>query len=84
MNEKDKSTFNSQYHVRTITFIIGIIIVTGILFVGTSILNQNHDAIAQQQLQEQALASKDISFDIDNVTPVSLVVLILVNNILTC
>jgi len=42
------------------------ITVTGI-FVCTSILNQNHTAMAQQQ-QEQAPASKGISFEIDNVT----------------
>jgi hypothetical protein len=40
-----------------------VIIVTGILFVGLLILNQNHTAIAQhQQQQQQALASKGISF----------------------
>jgi pimeloyl-ACP methyl ester carboxylesterase len=44
------------------------IVVTGI-FVCTSIFNQNQTAIAQQPLQqqEQVLASKDISFKIDNV-----------------
>ena len=50
---------------------IGIIIVTGIS-VSSLILNQNQPAVAQQQQprqqQEQALASKDISFDINNVT----------------
>src|SRR5919198_4710450 len=46
-----------------------LIVATGILFVSSLILNQNHTAIAQrQQPQEQPLVSKDISFDIDNVT----------------
>ena len=76
MNEKDNSSSSDlQTSVTAITFLtIFIIIVTGILFVSSLILNQNHTAIAQQpqqqqQLQqEQALASKDISFVIDNVT----------------
>src|ERR687884_151702 len=41
-----------------------LIVATGILFVSSVILNQNHTAIAQ----EQPLVPKDISFDIDNVT----------------
>ena len=46
-----------------------LIVATGILFVSSLILNQNHTAIAQrQQPQEQPLVPKDISFDIDNVT----------------
>ena len=76
MNEKDNSSSSDlQTNVTVITSLtIFIIIVTGILFVSSLILNQNHTAIAQQpqqqqQLQqEQALASKDISFVIDNVT----------------
>jgi pimeloyl-ACP methyl ester carboxylesterase len=76
MNEKDNSSSSDlQTSVTAITFLtIFIIIVTGILFVSSLILNQNHTAIAQQpqqqqQLQqEQALASKDISFEIDNMT----------------
>jgi pimeloyl-ACP methyl ester carboxylesterase len=68
MNEKDNSSSSDlQTNVTAITSLtIFIIIVTGILFVSSLILSQNHTAIAQQQ--EQALASKDISFDIDNVT----------------
>src|SRR3954452_1979605 len=50
----------------TMALTIFIIIVTGILFVSPLILNRNHIALAQQQ--EYALASKDISFVIDNVT----------------
>jgi Epoxide hydrolase N terminus len=69
MDEKDKSTFHAPYHVGAIMFLMIGIIVTGI-FVCTLVLNQNHTAMAQQQLQQQgqALASKDISFEIDNVT----------------
>src|SRR6266487_5151755 len=68
MNEKiNSSSSDLQTNVTAITSLtIFIIIVTGILFVSSLILSQNHTAIAQQQ--EQALASKDISFDIDNVT----------------
>jgi preprotein translocase subunit SecG len=67
MNEKDNSSSSDlQTSVTAITFLtIFIIIVTGILFVSSLILSQNNSAIAQQ---EQALASKDISFVIDNVT----------------
>jgi pimeloyl-ACP methyl ester carboxylesterase len=53
------------------TFPIIVIIVTSILFVSLLILNQNQTAIAQlqqQQQQGQALASKGVSFGIDNVT----------------
>jgi len=68
MNEKiNSSSSDLQTNVTAITSLtIFIIIVTGILFVSSLILSQNYTAIAQQQ--EQALASKDISFDIDNVT----------------
>jgi hypothetical protein len=44
--------------------LIIVIIVTGI-FVSSLVLNQNHTAAVAQQ---QSLASKDISFVIDNVT----------------
>jgi pimeloyl-ACP methyl ester carboxylesterase len=72
MDEKDKSTtLHAPCHVRAVTFLtIGIIIITGI-FVCTLIFNQYHTAIAQQQQQqqqEQSLASKGISFEIDDVT----------------
>jgi hypothetical protein len=75
MDEKI-SSFHLPFSATAITFLtIVIIIVTSILFVSSLLtLNQNHIAIAQQpqqqqQLQqEQSLASKDISFDIDNVT----------------
>src|SRR5919197_2898574 len=68
MDEKDESaTYNAPHHMRAITVLmIGIIIVTGI-FVCTSILNQNHTAVAQPlQQQGQSLASKGISFEIDD------------------
>jgi pimeloyl-ACP methyl ester carboxylesterase len=66
MNEKDNSSFHLSFYM-TAMFPAILIVATGILFVSSLILNQNHTAIAQQP-QEQALASKDISFDIDNVT----------------
>jgi len=55
MNEKDNSSSSDlQTNVTVITSLtIFIIIVTGILFVSSLILSQNHTAIAQQQ--EQAL-----------------------------
>jgi hypothetical protein len=56
MNEKkDKSKFHLPFHMKAITSLIIVIIVTGILFVSSLILNQNQIAIAQQ---EQALVSK--------------------------
>jgi pimeloyl-ACP methyl ester carboxylesterase len=72
MNEKDKPTFHFPFNVKEITFpMIVIIIVNSILFVSSFlILSQNQTAVAQQQLQQegQALASKGLSFGIDNVT----------------
>jgi triacylglycerol esterase/lipase EstA (alpha/beta hydrolase family) len=74
MNEKDNSSsFHLPFSATAITFpMVVIIIVTGILFVSSLLtLKQNQTAIAQQQQQlqqERALASKDTSFDIDNVT----------------
>jgi alpha-beta hydrolase superfamily lysophospholipase len=72
MNEKDKPTFHFPFNVKEITFpMIVIIIVNSILFVSSFlILSQNQTAVAQQQLQQegQALASKGVSFGIDNVT----------------
>jgi hypothetical protein len=49
MVEKDKPKFHaSSHHMTTITFLmIGIIITTGTLSVFTSVLNQNHTAMAQ-------------------------------------
>jgi hypothetical protein len=53
---KDKPSFHASHHVTAITFlIIGIIITTSILFVFPLVLNQNHTAMAQQQLQQQQL-----------------------------
>jgi hypothetical protein len=64
IDEKDKSTFHASHHVTTITFLIIGIIATGILFVCTLVLNQNHTAMGQQQQP----TLEGISFDIDNVT----------------
>jgi pimeloyl-ACP methyl ester carboxylesterase len=51
---KDKPTFHASYHVTAIIFLlIGIIIATSISFVFPLVLNQNHTAMAQQQLQQQ-------------------------------
>jgi hypothetical protein len=50
---KDKR-IPASHHVTAITFlIIGIIITTSISFVLLLVLNQNHIAMAQQQLQQQ-------------------------------
>ncbi len=76
---KDKPAFHASHHGTAITFLlIGIIITTSILFVFTLVLNQNHTAMAQQQLQanqtfspsveEQQQLTEGISFQIDNVT----------------
>ena len=62
--EGNSSSFYRPFHVKTTTFVIIVIIVTGI-FVSSLILNQKHTAIAQEQ---QSLASKDISFVIDNMS----------------
>jgi hypothetical protein len=69
MNKKDNSSSFSlfSFRVKAIPFLmIVIIIVTGILFVSSLVLNQNQTAIAQQQ--EQPIVTKNISFDIDNVS----------------
>jgi pimeloyl-ACP methyl ester carboxylesterase len=75
---KDKSTFHASHHVTTITFLIIGIIATGILFAFTLVLDQNHTAMAQQQMQanqtfspsveEQQQLLEGISFQIDDVT----------------
>ena len=76
---KDKPAFHTSHHVTVITFLlIGIIITTSITFVFPVVLNQNHTAMAQQQLQanqtfspsveEQQQLLEGISFQIDNVT----------------
>src|SRR5678815_1575415 len=71
MNEGGNSILNLPLHVKIITFLmIGIIIVTGIS-VGSLTFNQNQPAIAQQPRQHQqgqAPASKDISFQMGNMT----------------
>jgi len=64
MVRKDKPSFHALHNMTTITFLIIGIITTGILFVFTSILNQNHTAMAQQQ-QQQITGN---SFQIDNMT----------------
>jgi pimeloyl-ACP methyl ester carboxylesterase len=76
---KDKPAFYTSHNGIAITFfLIGIIITTGISSAFTLVLNQNHTATAQQQLQanqtfspsveEQQQLSEGISFQIDNVT----------------
>jgi pimeloyl-ACP methyl ester carboxylesterase len=78
MDGKDKLKFHASHHVTAITFLlIGIIITTNISFVFPSVLNQNHAAMAQQQLQanqtfspsveEQQQLLEGISFQIDDV-----------------
>ena len=81
MNEKGNSSFHLSFCV-TAMFLTILIVATGI-FAGSLTLNQNHIAVAQQQLlgsqssnqtislakqQQQPFVSKGISFDIDNVT----------------
>src|SRR3954453_20134289 len=63
-DKDDKYTFHTPYHVPAITFFIIGIILSGI-FVSILVFNHSHTAMAQQQ---QSLAPKDISFDIDNIT----------------
>src|SRR5215212_2634982 len=76
---KDKPSFHGLHHVNAITFLlIGIIIATSISFVFPIVLNQNHTAMAQQQMQanqtftpsaeEQQQLLEGVSFQIDNVT----------------
>jgi pimeloyl-ACP methyl ester carboxylesterase len=71
MNEGGNSILNLPLHVKIITFLmVGIIIVTGIS-VGSFTFNQNQPAIAQQPRQHQqgqAPVSKDISFQMGNMT----------------
>src|SRR5919197_1457928 len=62
---KDKPKFHaSSHHITAITFLMIGIITTGILSVFTSVLNQNHTAMAQQQQQQP----NGNSFQIDNMT----------------
>ena len=64
MVDKDKPKFHtSSHHVTAITFLMIGIITTGTLSVFTSVLNQNHIAMAQQQQQLNGN-----SFQIDNMT----------------
>src|SRR5215813_12978810 len=63
-DKDDKRTFHAPYHVPAITFFIIGIILSGII-VSTLVFNQSHIVMAQQQ---QNIAPKDISFDIDNMT----------------
>ena len=77
---KDKPSFHASHHVNAITFpLIGIIIATSISFVFPLVLNQNHTAMAQQQLQANQTFSPSVeeqqqptlegtSFQIDNMT----------------
>jgi pimeloyl-ACP methyl ester carboxylesterase len=80
MNEKkDNFSFHPSFCLTAIFLKIIIIVATGIFVISFLILNQNQTAIAQQQqqlfgsqsnqtLSSQRFVSKDISFDIDNVT----------------
>jgi pimeloyl-ACP methyl ester carboxylesterase len=61
MVEEDKPSFHGSRHMTAITFLMISIITTGILFVFTLVLNQNHTAMAQQALN-------GTSFQIDNMT----------------
>src|SRR5215204_1111740 len=76
---KDKPAFHVSRHGTAITFLlIGIITTTSILSVSTLILNQDHTARAQQQLQANQTFSPSVeeqqqllegkSFQIDNMT----------------
>src|ERR687889_1913822 len=75
---KDKSEFYASRHGTAITFLLIGIFTTSILSVSTLVLNQNHTAMAQQQMQanqtfspsveEQQQLLEGISFQIDNVT----------------
>jgi len=58
------NAFSVLHIVAAITFVIIGIILSGI-FVSTLVFNQSHTAMGQQ---EQSVAPKDISFDIDNMT----------------
>jgi hypothetical protein len=49
MRKKITPSFHLPFQVKAITFLMIVIIVTGILFVSSLILNQNQIAIAQQQ-----------------------------------
>jgi hypothetical protein len=60
---KDKPKFHASHHATATTFLIIGIITTGILFVSTLVVNQNHTAMAQQQQQPNG-----ISFQMDNMT----------------
>ena len=49
---KDKPAFHASHHGTAIMFLlIGIITTTSVLSAFTLVLNQNHTAMAQQQLQ---------------------------------
>jgi len=49
MNDGDNSILNLPFHVKTIPFLMIGIILTGILFVFTLVINHNHTAMARQQ-----------------------------------
>jgi hypothetical protein len=68
-NKGNSSSFHLSFCVTTIMSLTILIVATGVFFLSSLILlNQNQAAMAQQQPQELPLVSKDISFDIDNVT----------------
>ena len=49
MDEKNTSTIHASRRMTATTFLMIGIIITGTLSVFTSVLNQNHTAMAQQQ-----------------------------------
>src|SRR5918995_1417420 len=75
---KDKSEFYASRHGTAITFLLIGIFTTSILSVSTLVLNQDHTAMAQQQLQANQTFSPSVeeqqqhlegkSFQIDNMT----------------
>ena len=64
---KDIPKFHASHYVTAITFLMIGIITTGILFVFTLVLNQNHTAVAQQQ-QLSGIQSSNALFQEDEET----------------
>src|SRR6476620_1018526 len=61
MDLKDRSLYHVPYHSRTKFLLIGII-TTGILFVFTLVLNQNHAVMAQQGLNGTSFQMGNMTF----------------------
>jgi alpha/beta hydrolase family protein len=62
MDWKDKSIFHISYRFITITFFMIGIIVTGILFIGTLVLDQKHTAMAQQPITGNSFQVGNMTF----------------------